>query len=267
MSEIFISYSRLDRETVDRLMEELARRGFDVWVDRKDIDGGSDWRAAISQSIRNCRAFLAVLSSNSTGSKKVVQELALADQHRRQIIPLRLDTCEIPADMELQLSTLQWIDFTERSFDEAVDQIESALTKKKRVKPESPLPVDKTNHQLQKQTKLPETEVTQQPSLASMLPGVWQIQISNPFGVMGQMTVELFANAMFRGQIVGPGGQSAVQGMWQITQLNQLVLQGQGTNGFITMPYHTVVQFTNILPNHLAGLSSVGEQIVCQKIS
>ena len=131
MSEIFISYSRLDRETVDRLIEELARRGFDVWVDRKDIAGGSDWRAAISQAVRSCRAFLVVLSCNSADSKKVVQELSLADQHGRQIIPLRLDACEIPADMELQLSTLQWINFTDRSFNEAVDQIESALTKKK----------------------------------------------------------------------------------------------------------------------------------------
>lgn len=79
MSEIFISYSRLDREFVDQLIEELQRRGFDVWLDRKDISGGTDWRAAISQAIRACRAFLLVLSTDSATSKKVVQELSLAD--------------------------------------------------------------------------------------------------------------------------------------------------------------------------------------------
>ena len=147
------------------------------------------------------------------------------------------------------------------------NQIESALTKKKPAKPASPLPVDKTNHQLQKKTKLPKPKLPSSRLWRACCRESGRFKFSNPFGVMGQMTVELFANAMFRGQIVGPGGQSAVQGMWQITQLNQLVLQGQGTNGFITMPYHTVVQFTTILPNHLAGLSSVGEQIVCQKIS
>ncbi len=41
MSGIFISYSRLDREFVDRLIEALEQRGFDIWVDRKDIGGGN----------------------------------------------------------------------------------------------------------------------------------------------------------------------------------------------------------------------------------
>src|SRR5690606_3409494 len=120
MSDIFISYSRLDREFVDQLINELEYRGFDVWLDRKDIRGGSDWRAAIAQAIRNCFAFLVVLSSNSANSKKVVQELSLADEHGRQIIPIIHEACEIIPEMDLQLSGLQHIDFTELPFDEAV---------------------------------------------------------------------------------------------------------------------------------------------------
>jgi hypothetical protein len=85
-------------------------------------------------------------------------------------------------------------------------------------------------------------------------------------GMMGQLTVELMPNGMFQGQLFGPPGQTAVQGMWQVTALNQLVLQGQQTNGFQTIPYSVLLQFNNIAPNHLAGVSGAGEQVVCQKL-
>lgn len=268
MSEIFISYSRLDREFVDQLVEELERRGFDVWVDRKDIGGGADWRAAISQSIRGCRAFLVVLSPNSADSKKVVQELSLADEHGRQIIPLVHEACDIRPDMELQLASLQRIDFTENSFEEALNQLESALIGKgparkdaRRDPPAQPPPP--------RQPKPPSAPApaAEPPSLASILPGVWQIQITHQLsGMMGQLGVELFPNGMFQGQLFGPTGQTAVQGMWQITPLNQLVLQGQQSNGFQTIPYGVVLQFNNVTPNHLSGYSGAGEQVVCQKI-
>jgi hypothetical protein len=277
MAEIFISYSRLDREFVDQLIEELERRGFDIWVDRKDISGGADWRAAISQAIRSCRAFLVVLSHNSADSKKVVQELSLADQHERQIIPLMHDTCDIPADMDLQLATLQRIDFVENSFEEAVNQLESALTGKSHTKAPTKTGSEKNQDRARRATPppsareqnvpLPDSPPVQQPSLATMLPGVWQIQIAHPMsGMMGQLTVELFPNGMFQGQLLAPTGQTAVQGMWQITPLNQLVMQGQQSNGFQTIPYGVVLQFNSVAPNHLTGFSGAGEQVACQKI-
>src|SRR5512146_836813 len=113
MSQIFISYSRADRDFVDDLIRQVEEQGFDVWVDREDIGGGKDWRAAISQAISECRFFLLVLSRSSVDSRKVTQELSLADEHGRKIIPIRFQRCEIPHQMSLQLATLQWIDFAE----------------------------------------------------------------------------------------------------------------------------------------------------------
>jgi TIR domain len=37
MSQIFISYSRMDREFVDELIGKVENRGFDVWVDRRSL--------------------------------------------------------------------------------------------------------------------------------------------------------------------------------------------------------------------------------------
>ena len=66
---IFISYSRADEAFVDGLIDKLHQKGLEVWLDRDSIEGGAAWRAAISEAIRECRAFLVVLSPNSVHSK------------------------------------------------------------------------------------------------------------------------------------------------------------------------------------------------------
>ena len=72
MDEIFISYSRTDSQFVDALIGEFDRRGLKVWIDRESIEGGAAWRAAISEAIRECRAFLLVLSPQLRQFEKCV---------------------------------------------------------------------------------------------------------------------------------------------------------------------------------------------------
>ena len=86
--KIFISYSRRDSEFVDRLREALDARHFTVWVDREDIRGGDEWRAAISAAIRSSEFFLLVLTSDSAGSDSVKKELTLAEHAGCNILPI-----------------------------------------------------------------------------------------------------------------------------------------------------------------------------------
>ena len=86
MSKIFISYSRQNTSFVDKLIEELEKRGLNVWVDRENIRGGTAWRAEISNAIRRSDTFIIVLSEQSALSDNVTKELALADKHKKTII-------------------------------------------------------------------------------------------------------------------------------------------------------------------------------------
>jgi hypothetical protein len=124
---IFISYSRRDTAFADRLIHELEERGFDVWVDRQDIRGGSSWRASISQAMRQCQAVILVLSPRSAASENVAKELSLADHHKRPIIPVSLEPCAIPAALEFQLAGLQIIEFTQAGFSDSMDKVVQAL--------------------------------------------------------------------------------------------------------------------------------------------
>ena len=129
MNQIFISYSRKDSDFVDGLIRDLEQRGIDVWVDREDIEGGAAWRAAITEAIRECRAFLLVLSPQATHSRNVSRELSLAESRNRLIIPIIHQPCDIPPGMEYQLAELQWIDFTASSREEALKRLVRVLSK------------------------------------------------------------------------------------------------------------------------------------------
>src|SRR4029450_10000824 len=111
----------------DRLIHELEARGFDAWVDREDIRGGTAWRASISQAMRQCQAVIVLLSPPSPPSENVAKELSLADHHKRPIIPISLEPCAIPAALEFQLAGLQIIEFTQAGFSDSVDKVVQAL--------------------------------------------------------------------------------------------------------------------------------------------
>jgi len=128
MSEAFISYSRADREFADKLLQDLEERGIDVWIDRESIEGGAAWRAAISAAIRSCRAFILILSPRSTQSGQVSKELSVAEMHNRLIIPVVLESCDIPPGMELQLAELQWISLADQSYEAALDRLTRVIT-------------------------------------------------------------------------------------------------------------------------------------------
>ena len=128
MGKIFVSYSRNDGEFIDCLIDALQGLGYEFWIDRHDIGAGSAWRAEISKAIRECQAFLLVLSPQSTDSENVTRELSIADSHRRHIIPILYQDAQIPASMEYQLADLQTIRFSEEDFAGALERLDWALS-------------------------------------------------------------------------------------------------------------------------------------------
>ena len=51
---VFLSYTSLDRTRVLALAGSLEAAGVRVWVDRRDLVGGSRWDASIVDAISHC---------------------------------------------------------------------------------------------------------------------------------------------------------------------------------------------------------------------
>jgi len=87
MSHIFISYSKKNRDYARALADKLLDAGFDVWIDDR-IDYGDDWWQVIVKAIRECGAFLIIMTPESDTSKWVQREVALADHLPKPMFPV-----------------------------------------------------------------------------------------------------------------------------------------------------------------------------------
>lgn len=115
---VFISYSRKDLEFVKRLAADLEARGLAVWLDKGDIHPGADWRKALVDAVTECAAFLLVISPNSVKSQYVQQELAMAEAHKKAIIPLFYRQTKVPPTVEAQIGDHQYIWFNKGGYAE-----------------------------------------------------------------------------------------------------------------------------------------------------
>lgn len=73
VNDIFISYSRRDKEFVARLHAALAALGRDAWIDWEDIPLTAEWEAEIYAGIEGADAFVFVLSPDSIRSEICAQ--------------------------------------------------------------------------------------------------------------------------------------------------------------------------------------------------
>ncbi len=88
--DAFVSYRRLPdyMRFVDKLQKALRARGKYVWVDRTDVEPATDFWERIRLGIEAAKAFIFVITPESVTSKECLDELALAIEQHKAIIPV-----------------------------------------------------------------------------------------------------------------------------------------------------------------------------------
>ncbi len=127
VADVFISYSRKDKDFVQRLDEELKRRGRGAWVDWEGIPPSAEFMEEIYGAIEATDSFLFVLSPDSVSSKVCGEEIARAVARNKRMVPLVAREVD-PADVAPALAKLNWIYCRESDpFDAATEKLLSAL--------------------------------------------------------------------------------------------------------------------------------------------
>ena len=103
----FISYSRNDSKFASFLESELQRRGYFLWRDVTDLKAAQNWEKMINRAIEICSHFIIILSQNSIISKEVKRELSTALNLNRPIIPILIEDCEIPSEIN-RINYINW---------------------------------------------------------------------------------------------------------------------------------------------------------------
>ncbi len=88
MSDVFVSYSHVDRTFVRRLHEALTGLGKQVWVDDHGIPPASRWADYLKEAIETADSFVFVISPDSASSIECRKELDHAASLGKRIIPV-----------------------------------------------------------------------------------------------------------------------------------------------------------------------------------
>ena len=88
--EIFISYSKKDKDFAWKLADDLVSTGHKVWIDRS-LQVGEDWKQTIEKKLEEADEVIVVLSANATASKWVQHEGSIAYGLKKRMYPVLIE--------------------------------------------------------------------------------------------------------------------------------------------------------------------------------
>jgi hypothetical protein len=110
MPDVFISYSRKDKDFVGRLYQALAEHKSETWVDWEGIPPTAEWLEEIFRAIEAADSFVFVISPDGVVSEICQMEIAHALKYNKRLVPVVRREVTV-RDVPPELAKCQWIPF------------------------------------------------------------------------------------------------------------------------------------------------------------
>lgn len=107
--DVFVSYSRRDRDMMHLISEALTNNGFSVWSDERLEPGSASWKDDVQRAIEGAGCVVAIMSPDAKDSEWVSEELSYARIHKRRLFTVLARGDEGNA-IPFGLTGIQWID-------------------------------------------------------------------------------------------------------------------------------------------------------------
>ena len=117
--DIFISYSRKDKDLVKQIYEWLEKAGYKCWLDVDGMFSGVSYKKVIVDAIKRSKVLLFMSSENSNKSLNVVNEVSIAMKYGKKIIPVRLDMSAYSESIEYDIINHDYIVYDRSRMDES----------------------------------------------------------------------------------------------------------------------------------------------------
>ena len=108
--DVFVSYSSKNKNYADAIVADLEQHGVKCWYAPRDILPGETWIGAINAAIKSTTVFILVYTDDSNKSKQVANEVTLAFNAEKTIIPFRLSSSDMNDELEYYLLRVHWLD-------------------------------------------------------------------------------------------------------------------------------------------------------------
>lgn len=125
--DIFISYSRQDKEMVDMICKRLDDNNISYFRDIFDITISSTFTEALADAILSCKLVLFIASKHSYASNYTSKEVTFAYQNHIAIMPLLVDNTPMPTHLQFMFSDVQCMRLAESSTTRLISEIKDIL--------------------------------------------------------------------------------------------------------------------------------------------
>jgi hypothetical protein len=127
MPDVFVSYSRKDKEFVEKLVTALEAKKRDVWVDFEDIPFAAEWWDEIQKGIESSESAIFVISQDYLASEVCGLEVNYVHKNNKRIVPIVFEKPERNTVPDT-LAALNWIFFDNPdAFDDSFSKLQATL--------------------------------------------------------------------------------------------------------------------------------------------
>ena len=122
-NKVFISHASRDYRdsngkiiegnAISQIIKVLDDNNIERWIDESGLVSAKGWCEQLKEAIDECNIVLFVSSHNANRSDNTANEISYAYEHKKHIIPLRLDCSPYHKAIELNLSRLHYLKFYE----------------------------------------------------------------------------------------------------------------------------------------------------------
>jgi len=110
-ADVFVSYSREDKDRVLELTAKLRAAGVPLWMDVGGIDGAAMWGEEIVHALEKAKVLLLMVTESAVRSHNVAKEVVLASERKGHILPVHLEPTQIPSSLKYPLAGIQHIEY------------------------------------------------------------------------------------------------------------------------------------------------------------
>ena len=121
--EVFISYSTKNKNVADAVVANFEKNGIRCWYAPRDILPGQEWVSAIKEGLRAAKVFVLIFTQESNLSRQVMNEVALAFNASKTIVPFRLTEEMMNDELEYYLTRVHWLDAVSKPLERSIEAL------------------------------------------------------------------------------------------------------------------------------------------------
>ena len=123
--DVFVSYSSKNKNVADAIVADFEQHGIRCWYAPRDIMPGTSWVSAITDALRMVKVQVLIYTDESNTSRQVMNEVALAFNEGKTIVPFRLSETRMSDEFEYYLSRVHWLDAVTKNLSDNIIKLRS----------------------------------------------------------------------------------------------------------------------------------------------